>query len=99
MKLVLLEILIVAVATRAILALIGRSPGWPNPLWECFALVAAVATAALIYDEMRKRLAGRAKPARPLAPPAIPLDRIGPFTHEQLLVRFGATGPRDIHLN
>jgi hypothetical protein len=97
MKFVLLEILIVAVATRSVLSLIGKAPAWHNPLWECFALVAAAATAAMIVEEGRKRVKHEAPP--PAKQPHIPLDRIAPFTHEAMLVRFGARSTRDIHLN
>ena len=100
MKLVLFEILIVVVATRLILSLIGSAaPAWPNPLWVTFALAAIVATAALAFGEVRKRSA-RAQAARlPVAPPHIPLERIAPFTEDALVVRYGASGRPNIHLN
>jgi hypothetical protein len=100
MKLVLLEILIVVVATRLILSLIGSAaPAWPNPLWVTFALVAIAATAALAIGEVRKRRA-RARAARlPVVPPHIPLERIAPFTEDALVVRNGAGGRPNIHLN
>ncbi len=99
MKLVLLEILIVVVATRAVLSLLGTaSPAWPNPLWVTFALVALAATAALIVAEYRKRFIGEhAEPT--VAAPRIPLDRIAPFTEDALVVRYGASGRPNIHLN
>ncbi len=97
MHLVLLEIVIVVVATRAIMALLGMTtPAWPNPLWVLFAVIAIVSSAALIVTELRKRFP--AKPAR-LVPPHIPLERIGPFTEEALLVRTGEGGRTSIHLN
>jgi len=100
MKLVLLEILIVVVATRAILSLLGsNAPAWPNPLWVMFALVAVTATAALVTSEVRKRLAARRASRAPVAAPHIPLDRIAPFTEDALVVRYGAGGRPNIHLN
>jgi RsiW-degrading membrane proteinase PrsW (M82 family) len=100
MKLVLLEILIVVVATRAILSLIGSSaPAWPNPLWVMFALVAITATASLIVAEVRKRIDARRAAQQPVAAPHIPLERIAPFTEDALVVRYGASGRPNIHLN
>jgi hypothetical protein len=100
MKLVLLEILIVVIATRAILSLIGSAaPAWPNPLWVMFALVAVSATVALALGELRKRIEARGANARPVAAPHIPLERIGPFTEDALVVRYGASGRPNIHLN
>jgi hypothetical protein len=100
MKLVLLEIMIVVVATRAILSLIGGSaPAWPNPLWVMFALVAIAATVALIMTEIRKRVEARRESLRPVKAPHIPLERIGPFTEDALVVRYGAGGRPNIHLN
>jgi hypothetical protein len=100
MKLVLLELFIVVVATRAILSLLGlKTPAWPNPLWVMFALVAIAATTALILTEVRKRFAPLAADDGPVAAPHIPLERIAPFTEEALVVRYGASGRRSIHLN
>jgi hypothetical protein len=100
MKLVLLEIMIVVVATRAILSLIGGSaPAWPNPLWVMFALVAVAATVALIMTEIRKRVEAQRERSRPVRAPYIPLDRIAPFTEDALVVRYGAGGRPNIHLN
>ena len=100
MKLVLLEVLIVVIATRAILSLIGSSaPAWPNPLWVMFALVAIAATAALVLTEIRKRVGARRRDERPVAIPHIPLERIAPFTEDALVVRYGAGGRPNIHLN
>jgi hypothetical protein len=97
MHLVLLEIVIVVVATRAVMALLGMStPAWPNPLWVLFAVVAIVASAALVVTELRKRYPR--EPAR-LVPPHIPLDRIGPYTEEAMLVRTTEGGHTNIHLN
>jgi hypothetical protein len=95
MKLVLLEALIVMIAMRAVFAMLGHAPPWPTPLWEFFAGVAVVATVAIAIQALRERLAR----ARPVAPPYIPLERIGPFEPAQMLVRFGARGDHDIHLN
>ena len=100
MKLVLLEILIVVVATRAVLSLLGSTtPAWPNPLWVMFALVAIAATAAVIITEIRKRFGVDEAAEQPVAAPRIPLERIAPFTEEALVVRYGAGGRPDIHLN
>jgi hypothetical protein len=64
-----------------------------------FALVALTASSALALGEARKR-AMRARAARePVVPPHIPLDRIAPFTEEALVVRYGASGRANIHLN
>ncbi len=95
MKLVLLETLIVLIAMRAVLALIGHAPPWPTPLWEFFAGLALLATAAICIQAARERLA----PPGPLLPPHIPLERIGPFEADAMLVRFGARGRHDINLN
>ncbi len=100
MKLVLLEILIVVIATRAVLALLGSAtPAWPNPLWVMFALAAIVATSALIVSEIRKRFGIDTTADEPVAAPRIPLDRIAPFTEDALVVRYGAGGRPNIHLN
>jgi RsiW-degrading membrane proteinase PrsW (M82 family) len=99
-KLVLLEIMIVVVATRAVLSLLGSTtPSWPNPLWVIFALVAIAATAALIITEVRKRFGLDRADEQPVAAPHIPLDRIAPFTEDALVVRYGAGGRPNIHLN
>lgn len=95
MKLVLLEALIVMIAMRAVLAMIGHASPWPTPLWEFFAGVAVVATVGIAIQALRVRLAR----SRRVAPPHIPLERIGPFESAELLVRFGARGEHDIHLN
>jgi hypothetical protein len=94
MKLVLLEAMIILIAMRAVLSLMGHPAPWPTPLWEFFAGLALVATAWLAVEAARKRL-----PAAPVSPPHIPLDRIAPFRPEAMLVRFGARGEHDIHLN
>ena len=95
MKLVLLEALIVMIAIRAVLALMGRAPQHPTAVWEFFAGLALIASASLLVQAVRERLA---RPA-PVEPPHIPLARIGPFRADALLVRFGARGEHDIHLN
>ncbi len=95
MKLVLLEALIVMIAIRAVLSLIGHAPPWPTPIWEFFAGLALVATASILVQAARERLP---RP-RPIVPPHIPLERIGPYHADEMLVRFGARGDHDIHLN
>lgn len=95
MKLVLLEALIVLIAMRAVLSLIGHAPPWPTPIWEFFAGLALLATAAICIQAARDRLV----PPGPLMPPHIPLERIGPFEADAMLVRFGARGRHDINLN
>jgi hypothetical protein len=97
MKLVLLEALIVMVAMRAVLSLINHAPPWPTPAWEFFAGLALVALASIAIQALRDR---RGAPApRQIAPPHIPLERIGEFRADAMLVRFGARGEHDIHLN
>ena len=95
MKLVLLETLIVLIAWRAMMSLLGHAPPWPTPLWDFFAGVALVATGSLLVEAARKRMPRKG----PLAPPHIPLERIGPFRMDAMLVRNGARGEHDIHLN
>jgi hypothetical protein len=95
MNLVLLEALIVMVAIRAVLSLMGHAPPWPTPIWEFFAGLAMIAIAAICVQAARER---RPEPGL-LTPPRIPLERIGPFQPEAMLVRFGARGEHDIHLN
>ena len=94
MKLVLLEAIIVMTGIRAVLSLIGNVPPWPTPIWEFFAGIAVVAAASICVQALRDRL-----PPAPLAPPRIPLERIGPFEPEAMLVRFGARGEHNINLN
>jgi hypothetical protein len=97
MKLVLLEALIVMVAMRAVLSLLSHAPPWPTPAWEFFAGLALVALASIAIQGLRDR-----KPKSPppqVAPPHIPLERIGPFRAEAMAVRFGARAGHDIHLN
>jgi hypothetical protein len=95
MKLVLLEAMIVLIAMRAVLSLMGHAPPWPAPLWEFCAGLALISTACLAIDAARKHL----PQTGPVAPPHIPLERIAPFRAEAMLVRFGARGEHDIHLN
>jgi hypothetical protein len=95
MKLVLLEALIIMIAIRAVLSLLGHVPAWPTPLWEFFGGLALVATASICVQAARDRLPHSA----PVVPPHIPLERIGPFHADAMLVRFGARGEHDIHLN
>ena len=94
MKLVLLEALIVMIAVRAILSLMGHAPPWPTPMWEFFGGLALVAAASICVQAARERL-----PQTSITPPHIQLERIGPFQAEAMLVRFGARGERNINLN
>jgi hypothetical protein len=77
----------------------SSAPAWPNPLWVMFALVAITATAALIVAEVRKRIDTRRAAEEPVSAPHIPLERIAPFTEDALVVRYGASGRPNIHLN
>jgi hypothetical protein len=95
MKLVLLEALIVMIAIRAVLSLMGHAPPWPAPMWELFAGLALIATASFCVQAARDR---RPRPGS-LTPPHIPLERIGPFQPEAMLVRFGARADHTINLN
>jgi hypothetical protein len=95
MKLVLLEALIVLIAWRAVMSLLGHAPHWPTPLMELFAGLGLMAATSLAIDAARKRMP---RPG-PIAPPHIPLERIAPFRMEAMLVRNGARGEHDIHLN
>jgi hypothetical protein len=94
MKLVLLEAIIVMTGIRAVLSLIGGVPPWPTPIWEFFAGLALVAAASICVQAARDRL-----PQASIAPPHIPLERIGPFAADAMLVRFGARGEHNINLN
>ncbi len=95
MKLVLLEALIVMIAIRAVLSLMGHAPPWPTPMWEFFGGLALVAAASICIQAARERMPA----GTPLVPPRIPLERIGPYNAEAMLVRFGARGEHDINLN
>jgi hypothetical protein len=95
MKLVLLEALIVMIAIRAVLSLMGHAPPWPMPMWELLGGFALIATASICVQAARERLP---QPGS-LTPPRIPLERIGPFEPAAMLVRFGARGDHNIHLN
>jgi hypothetical protein len=92
MKLVLLEALIVMTAMRAVLSLLGHAPPWPTPMWEFFAGLALIAGASICVQAARDRLPHNG----PLVPPHIPLERIGPFHADAMLVRFGARGAHSI---
>ena len=94
MKLVLLEALIVMIAIRAVLALLGHVPAWPTPIWDFFGGLALVAAASICVQAARDR-----RPHSAVTPPHIPLERIGPFRADAVLVRFGARDQHDIHLN
>ena len=95
MKLVLLEALIVMIAIRAVLSLIDHVPPWPTSFWELLAGLALVATASICVQAARERH----PQTGPIVPPHIPLERIGPFEANALLVRFGARGDHNINLN
>jgi hypothetical protein len=95
MKLVLLEALIVMIALRAALSLMGQAPEWPTPVCLFFGGLALVAAASMCVEAARKRI----PKSGPIAPPHIPLERIGPFQPDAMLVRFGARGEHNIHLN
>jgi hypothetical protein len=56
-----------------------------------------VALASIAIQALRGRRS-KAAPER-LTPPHIPLERIGPFRAEAMLVRFGARSENDINLN
>ena len=86
MKLVLLEALIVMTAIRAVLSLLGHAPPWPTPVWELFAGFALVAAASICVQAARDRL-----------PHSGPLERIGPFHADAMLVRFGARGDHNVN--
>lgn len=95
MKLVLLEAMIVLIALRAVLSLMGHAPPWPTPIYEVFAGLALVALISIVIEAAGKRMPRRG----PEAPPRIPLDRIAPFRLEAMTVRSGARGERNINLN
>ncbi len=92
MKLVLLEALIVITAIRAVLSLLGHAPPWPTPMWELFGGFALVAAASICVQAARERL----PQSGPLVPPHIPLERIGPFHADAMLVRFGARNGHNV---
>lgn len=96
MKLVLLELVIVVVAVRVIGSLEDASFPAATP-WELLVGLAALALGVALA----LAFGARKTPAEPttLVPPHIPLERIGPYRGEIRLVRFGARGPHDIHLN
>jgi hypothetical protein len=93
MKLVLLEALIVVTAIRAVLSLLGHASPWPTPMWELFAGFALVAVASICVQAARERLPQNG----PVVPPHIPLERIGPFHADAMLVRFGARGDHNVN--
>jgi hypothetical protein len=95
MKLVLLEALIVMIAIRAVLSLMGHASPWPAPMCEFLGGLVLIAIASICVQAARDR---RPQPGS-LTPPHIPLERIGPFQPEAMLVRFGARADHDIHLN
>jgi hypothetical protein len=92
-KLVCLEVLIVSIATRAMLALIGKPPPLGDVVWaSATALAAFVAIVVLIADAF-----GAARKRRIVYPPRIPLERIGPYRRERISARAGRT--RNVNLN
>jgi len=92
-KLVCLEVLIVSIATRAILALIGKPPPLPDIVWGGVTLLAASVAAAILIADAIAAARGR----RIVYPPHIPLDRIGPYRHERIAARAGRG--RHVNLN
>jgi len=92
-KLVCLEIVIVSIATRAILALIGKPPPLPDIAWACVTVLAVLVAAVLLAAEAIASLRGR----RVVYPPHIPLERIGPYRHERIAARAGRG--RHVNLN
>jgi hypothetical protein len=93
MKLLCLEIVIVSIATRAVLALLEKPPPIPDALWAAAAILAALAALGmLLCDAIVAR-----RPVR-VRPPHIPLERIGPYRDETVAVRRGAHDHR-ISLN
>ena len=92
-KLVCLEIVIVSIATRSMLALIGEPPPIPDLVWGCVALAAGLIAVLMLVRDLLP-----AKP-QPVRPPHVPLDRIGPFRREQVAARYAADRDRSINLN
>ncbi len=85
MKLVCLEVLIVSIATRAMCALLGKPPPFPDLVWAAVTgLAAFVALAILIADAI-----AAARGRRIVYPPHIPLERIGPYQRERIAARAG----------
>jgi hypothetical protein len=82
-KLVCLEILIISVATRAVLALIGKPPPLPDVVWAAVTLLAGLVAVALLVVDAVVQARGR----RIVYPPRIPLDRIGPYRHDRVAAR------------
>jgi hypothetical protein len=92
-KLLCLEVLIVSIATRAMLALIGKPPPLPDVVWGSATLAAAVvAIAILILDAVKA-----ARIRRTVYPPHIPLGRIGPYRRDRIAAR--ADRGRNVTLN
>jgi hypothetical protein len=88
MKLVCLEVLIVTIATRAMLGLIGKPPPLPDAIWACVGLVAALTTLVIALHDVRTRPKGEAS-GDELRPPRIPLARIGPYRRDRVRTRLG----------
>jgi hypothetical protein len=96
LKLVALEVLIVTVATRAMLALIGKPPPLPDAIWAVVGLLAALTTAiTAAYELVVLARAARREPPRT---PRVPLERIGPYRSDQVGVRLGRR-ERIVNLN
>jgi hypothetical protein len=92
-KLVCFEIVIVSVATRAMLALMGRPPLIPDLVWGCVALVAALTGMIILISDVL--VATRAKV---VYPPRIPLERIGPYRRDEAAAP-GGDRRHDVSLN
>lgn len=88
LKLVCLEVLIVTVATRAMLGLIGKPPPLPDAIWACVGLVAALATLVIALHDLRARPRSDQLDVE-LHPPRVPLARIGPYRRDHVRVRLG----------
>lgn len=93
MKLVCLEILIISVATRAVLALIGKPPPLPDAAWAAVTLLAGFIALALLVADML----AAARSRRVVYPPHIPLERIGPYRRDRVAAR--AERGRNVSLN
>lgn len=93
MKLVCLEVLIVSIATRAMLALIGKPPPLPDVVWAGATIAAALVAIVILIADAVKAARGR----RTVYPPHIPLERIGPYRRDRIVAR--ADRGRNVSLN
>ena len=93
MKIVCLEILIISVATRAVLALIGKPPPLPDTAWAAVTLLAGLLAVALLIGDAF----ATARRRRIVHPPHIPLERIGPYRRDRVAAR--AERGRNVSLN